>query len=255
MGREEHCRELSLTCVWSAHSVWTTPGLSQLTAHVLSLSRLLRLLVGLQGNCPKWALGFVHLPGLSWSGAGSWVLHKDTDSVGPAFCAFPGPSSSIDQVLGERSVPGGLCLLITSKPLGFLGTLQDCHLRCAMCHLWGADLWLQPSWHMSTVQDPRKTWLATGSLLTIWWKMPSLGPRLPLALWLWLLPTCLSASGWEVGWSAASYLSSGICSILCSVSRPGCALGYVFHGKVLSLCPFPAPPLSGYPTVWVAISR
>ena len=81
---------------------------------------------------------------------------------------------------------------------------------------------------MSIVQDPRKTWLATGSLVTVWWRMLSLGPRLPLAFRLWLLPTCLSASGWEVGWSAASYLSSGICSILCSVSRPGC-------GGVLSL--------------------
>ena len=64
-----------------------------------------------------------------------------------------------------------------------------------MCLLWGADLRLQPSWQMSTVQDPRKTWLATGSLLTVWWRMPSLGPRLPLAFWLWLLPACLSASG------------------------------------------------------------
>ena len=47
---------------------------------------------------------------------------------------------------------------------------------------------------MSTIQDPRKTWLATGSLLTVWWRMPSLGPRLPLGFQLWLSPTCLSAS-------------------------------------------------------------
>ena len=48
---------------------------------------------------------------------------------------------------------------------------------------------------MSTVQDPRKTWLATGSLLAVWWRMQSLVPRLPLAFWLWLSPACLSASG------------------------------------------------------------
>ena len=37
-------------------------------------------------------------------------------------------------------------------------------------------------------QDARKTWLATGGLLTFWWRMLSLGPRLPLSLELWLLP-------------------------------------------------------------------
>ena len=33
--------------------------------------------------------------------------------------------------------------------------------------------------------------------------------------WLWLSPACLPASGW----------GGGICSVLCSVSRPGSALG------------------------------
>ena len=52
-------------------------------------------------------------------------------------------------------------------------------LRCAVCLLWGPDLWLQPSRWMSAVQDPRKTWLATGSLLAV------CRP-----------PACLSASSW-----------------------------------------------------------
>ena len=73
----------------SAHSVWTTLGVSQLMALVLSQSTLLRLQVALQGNCLKRALGWVHFPGLSCSGSGSWVLHKGTDSVGPASCALP----------------------------------------------------------------------------------------------------------------------------------------------------------------------
>ena len=55
-----------------------------------------------------------------------------------------------------------------SQPLGFLGAQWERCLRCAMCPLWGADLWLRPSQWMSTIQDPRKTWLATGSLLAIW---------------------------------------------------------------------------------------
>ena len=50
---------------------------------------LLRLHVDLQVNCLKFALGCVHFPGLSHSGSGSWVLHENTDSVGPIICAFP----------------------------------------------------------------------------------------------------------------------------------------------------------------------
>ena len=40
-------------------------------------------------NRPRPALGCMHLPGLSHSGSCSQVLHKGTDSVGPAFCALP----------------------------------------------------------------------------------------------------------------------------------------------------------------------
>ena len=56
---------------------------------VLSWATLLRLQVALQGCCPKQALHFVYVPGLSCSGSGSWVLQKGTDSVGHAFCALP----------------------------------------------------------------------------------------------------------------------------------------------------------------------
>ena len=60
---------------------------------------------------------------------------------------------------------------------------------------------------MSTIQDPRKTWLATGSLLTVCWKIPSLGPRLgqPLAFWLWLSPLAslpLAGEGPLCSWPA-----------------------------------------------------
>ena len=64
-------------------------------------------------------------------------------------------------MLGEHTISGVWCILspLLSQLLGFLGALS------AVCLLWGADLRLRPSWKMSTVQDPRKTWLATGSLL------------------------------------------------------------------------------------------
>ena len=110
------------------------------------------------------------------------------------FLPFPGPSSSGNQVRGERTVPGGPW--VSSPPWSWPlpGALQEYHLRCAMCLLWGADLRLRPSWQMSASQYPRKTWLATGSLLTVWWGMSSLVPRLPLAFQLWLSPACLSAT-------------------------------------------------------------
>ena len=96
-------------------------------------------------------------------------------------CPFPGMSCSGDQVLGKHTAPGGPCVLITSPVLAtqfprFPGVPQE-H-RCAVCLFWGADLRLQHSWQMSTVQDPEKTWLATGNLLTVWGKMTSLEPRL-----------------------------------------------------------------------------
>ena len=68
---------------------------------------------------------------------------------------------------------------------------------------------------MSTIQDPGKTSLVTGGLLMVWWRMPSLGPTVPL--------TCLTASSGGRGQSTAGLLSSGFHSILCSVSRPCCA--------------------------------
>ena len=89
----------------SAHSVWATLRLPLLMACVLSRSTLLRLYVALQENCLKQALGCIHIPGLSHSGSGSLVLHKSTDSSGPEFVPFPGPSSSGYQVLGEHTLP------------------------------------------------------------------------------------------------------------------------------------------------------
>ena len=47
-GMEKHCKQTSLACVGSAHSVWATLGLSSLSACVLSQSTLLWLQVALQ---------------------------------------------------------------------------------------------------------------------------------------------------------------------------------------------------------------
>ena len=90
--------------------------------------------------------------------------------LGLCFVPCPGPSSSEEQVLSERTLPGGWCVLTPhrSQPLSFLSVQLDRCLRCAMCLLWGSDLWLRPSQRMSATQCPRKSWLATGSLLAVW---------------------------------------------------------------------------------------
>ena len=82
---------------------------------------------------------------------------------------------------------------------------------------------------MSTIQDPRKTWLATESLLTVWWKMlisGSLELRLeqPLAFKLWLSLACFSASGSGEG-PARSRLALLWCLLNpLLVLGPGCEL-------------------------------
>ena len=136
VGREEHYKQISLACVGSARSVWSTLGLPLHMVCVLSWSTLLKLQVALQGNCLKWALGCVHFPSPSCSCSSSWVVHKGTNSVGPAFCAFPrseklrqpgawrvhspqvgsvcyhlpGPSRSVSWVCSTSAISGMLCI-------------------------------------------------------------------------------------------------------------------------------------------------
>ena len=114
MGREEHCKQISLVCVGIAHSVWVTLGLPPLTACVLFLSTLLRLQVALKGNFPKQALGCMHFPGLSHS---VQVLRYSTKAqirLGLRFVPFPGLSSSGEQVLDKHTLPRWVVHIITS---------------------------------------------------------------------------------------------------------------------------------------------
>ena len=72
-----------------AHSIWTTLCLPKLKEACAFWVYTAQAAGCSAGHDPKWALGFVHFPGLSCSGSGSRVLHKGTDLVGHAFCVLP----------------------------------------------------------------------------------------------------------------------------------------------------------------------
>ena len=78
--------------------------------------------------------------------------------------------AQVTRCLASSISPGGAGRLITSSvPVTrFPGCAAGALSQVCLCLLWGADLWLRPSWWMSTIQDPRKTWLTTGSLLSVW---------------------------------------------------------------------------------------
>ena len=84
------------------------------------------------------ALGCMHLPGLSRSGSGTWVVLRVQTQLGLRFVPFPGLSSSGDEVFGKR----GCCDLSPPSflPLGFLGLQPVCLLR-----------------RMLTIQNPKKS--------------------------------------------------------------------------------------------------
>ena len=223
MEREGHCKQIPLACVGSAYIGWTTLGLPQLkvactswvhTAQApgCSMKALSQVSPAFRAHSRPKLHRFLGVP---WG-------HRPRLAV--CFEPFTGPSHWGNWVLGEWTVPGGLCILFTSPvPASwFLRCTTRAHPRCAVCLLWGADLRLWHSWQISTLQDPRM-WLAAWSLLTVWCKVQSLGPRLqqPLDFWLWLLHACLSASRERGTYMAAGLLSFGIHSILCFVSGPG----------------------------------
>ena len=115
---------------------------------------------------------FRAFPRSKLSGSGSQVLHKGADLVGPAFCALPGPSSSGDQVLGERSWSQLKAVTYRlPRPSHSVFWVYNGHafsgVPCAVCLFWGADLCLQLSQRMLTIQNPKKSWLAMTSACSL----------------------------------------------------------------------------------------
>ena len=149
------------------------------------------------------ALSCVHFPGLSRSGSGFQVLHKDAHSVGPAFCAFPSRSSSGDQELDERNLPG------CGAPYSFHSPSLSFQAHPASCLFCGADLWLRPFQQMSTIQNLKKCLVRNGK--------PVCGLVGDASLWGHVCPfplppaSCLQRRGSQPASSSLVLLSSLFC--------------------------------------------
>ena len=150
MGREEHCKQMSLACVGSTSSVPATLGLPPLTVCVLSPSTLLRLQVALQGAGPELRVLPRPKP-LKFQ-----VLLYSTKAQTRLGLRFV--PSLVRAAQGIRSLtnvlsPGAVRLLpFPSQP-----QLPGAPVQCALCLFWRADLWLRPSRQMSTIQNLRKS--------------------------------------------------------------------------------------------------
>ena len=145
VGREEHCKQISLACMRSACSVWATLGLPLL-----------------MGVC-TFSVYATQVPGCS---AG------ELSKAGPGLRALPRSKPLRFSFLGtpQRHRLGWACVLCPSQVLGERTLLRRCvHLITSLvpatpfpgwqpvCLFWGADRWLWPSQQMSTVQNPRKS--------------------------------------------------------------------------------------------------
>ena len=115
------------------------------------------------------------------------------------------------------------CVLPRSEQLRRPGTWQayyptsvsaprflGCRVRAQsqVCHVSPLGSSSQAVALLAEVSHLRKMWLATLSMLTFWWKMQSLEPRLqqPLSFQLLLLHSCFSASRKGEPYTAAGFL-------------------------------------------------
>ena len=206
VGREGHCRQISLACVGSTCSVLATLGLPLLRADMCALP----VYTAQAPTCSIWSGPCVAC------GSSFRVFHKSADSVGPVFCAFPDPSSSGHQELEERTLPGcgtpsplhGPSLSFSADQLG----------ACALCLFSGAGLWPRPSWRMSTIHNLRK------SLVRNWEPVCSLVGGAISGAEFAPFPSPLPPA------SGGGWLFSGIAQSLCSANGWQCVLAVCLAG-------------------------
>ena len=171
--------------------------------------------------------------------------------------AFPGPSSSSEQVLGQCTLSrfgGGGCLITSPVPAAWLpGCTVGAPLRCAMCLLWELISGYDPPGRCHPYRMPGRLGWQLGAYLQF---------GRGCHLWGWVCPLT-SGSGCHqtaslppVGdgpvWPASSplvFTQSFVLWVAWQYLRLG-----LFAGKFSLSLSFFFLSMSGYPTVRVAIS-
>ena len=115
----------------------------------------------------------VQAPGCSiWSGpciaCGSsfQVFHKSADSVGSAFCAFPGQTAQAARSLTGILFPGAVRRLLSAAPASVSKWASQVHMPC-VCFRELASSCDPPSrCQLSRISG--SLWLETGGLFSVW---------------------------------------------------------------------------------------
>ena len=169
MGKEEHCKQISLACVGSALSVWATLGLPPLgvcafpvyTAQAPGCS---------SGDLSKAGTGLGALPRSKLLRFRFSGTPQGTDSVGSAFGALPRSEQlSRPSAWGAHSPQVGSASYHLPIPVaGFPGCAAG--ELSQVCHVSPLGSWSPAAALLVDVNSPgsQEMWLATGSLLTVW---------------------------------------------------------------------------------------
>ena len=210
MGREEHCKQISLACVGSARSVSGTLGLPLFTACVLSQSTLFRLRL-LAGELSEVGLGLHALPRSKLLRC-SFSVTPQRRRLGWACVLCPSQvrAAQATRCLASTLSPGGRRVLSPpwSQPLGFLGGSARTRLSCTMC--------LSPleSWSLAATLPADVNRLESQEVLVSNWEPAhslvedAISGAEIAPFWLWLPPICLHASGGWGGWASPQPASS-----------------------------------------------
>ena len=161
MGREGHCRQISLACVGSTHSVPATLGLPPLTVCMLSLCTLLRLQVVLQGVGPE--LRAVPRPKPLWFRF-SGTPQRPRLGWACVLC-LPCLSSSANQELDEHTLPG------CSTPYSLCGpslSFWACQSGAPCVSSGDLSSGCDPPGGCQPSRISGSLWLETGSLFAVW---------------------------------------------------------------------------------------